>query len=467
MADMTVDTTRAARLLTREFEPGRRLESTSHASAPGDSVVIKGLASEACVSDDGRFVAFAAQASERDWYHNDSGRLRYDIFLKDRLNGELRRVTNGLDGADPNDSSFGVSISADGRYVVFASRASNLVENDTNRATDVFLYDRESHQTRLVSTAQDGTPANLSSFAPRISADGKVVAFISTANNLTAEPTGCNEKAVVKELATGRVEVVSRPTGGQSQHGLAEQISLSGDGSLVAFNFMGRSLDASVPQAKDDWGQEKFEPQVYLHNRKTGETRQVSRNQEGQAADGRCIDPTISRDGQRIAFASVASNLIAGDAAGMMAVYQASKLGAPEKVSGDQPGRAPTFSGDGRWIGWESRGQIELRSQEGELLTVDRPPAQNEYPLEGPPVNVAPQLSHDGNTVVFLTREHDRDTPNGMHSRIHTFDFEHARAQLNWVGTPEEGSATVSAGADAVVIGGVRLRRRGASITPS
>ncbi len=424
---------RAARMLTGDAPAGRKLES----------VPVEGLATQACLSDDGRFVAFVAQARKQEWQGGRVTTPPYDVFLKDRLTGDLQVITRGSNG-----SSSGVTMSADGRLVAFTSSASNLVEGDTNNTSDVFLYDRLSGQTRLVSCAQDGTQGNLASYAPQLSADGKVLAFISTANNLTDEPTNCNQKAMVKDLSTGRVEVVSGPA-----TGMVEQLALSGDGSRVVFGYMGQSLDPAV-KPPTEWGRELYHPQIYLHERASGQTRQISRNGEGEGADGRCLDPTISRDGRRVAFATAASNLSPGVAAGMLAVFQG---WVDQDLEHLGTGLAPTFSGNGEWIGWQSDGQIELRGPEGQQLVVDRPEGS---PLE-PVRSLNPQLSQDANTVVFVTQERDRDEVGGMRSRVHTFDFEHARAQLDWTGEKDEPGGPVSLQSNAVIVGGVRLRRRG------
>ncbi|MEW6283132.1 MAG: hypothetical protein AB1758_31250, partial [Candidatus Eremiobacterota bacterium] len=95
----------------------------------------------------------------------------------------------------------------------------------------------------------------------------------------------------------------------------------------------------------------------------------------------------------------------------------------------------------------------------GERLTVDRPPAEAPIHPDGPPWCSSPQLSGDGNTVVFLNRELDRDMFDGMRSKVFTFDFEHARAQLHWASCGPGGGGGVREGADHVVVGGVRLRR--------
>jgi len=98
----------------------------------------------------------------------------------------ITRVSIASDGTEGNASSFGSSISADGRYVAFDSQASNLVPGDTNGRRDVFVHDRQTGNTALISVGLDGAPSNDSSSSPAISADGRYVTFTAEADNLVA-----------------------------------------------------------------------------------------------------------------------------------------------------------------------------------------------------------------------------------------------------------------------------------------
>jgi archaellum component FlaF (FlaF/FlaG flagellin family) len=109
--------------------------------------------------------------------------------VHDRLTGQTTRVSVASDGTEGNGRSWAPSISADGRYVAFYSEASNLVPGDTNGRADVFVHDRLTGQTTRVSVASDGTEGNGASEFPRISADGRYVAFISDASNLVPGDT--------------------------------------------------------------------------------------------------------------------------------------------------------------------------------------------------------------------------------------------------------------------------------------
>ena len=131
------------------------------------------------ISANGRFVAFASDASNL--VAGDSGVVT-DIFLYDLDAGTLRSIT-----ANGNDDSRRPAISADGRFVAFESRATNLVADDTNGAFDIFVYDAVTDTLELL--AQGGGQGNFDLAAPSISADGRIVVFDSRASNLAAGDT--------------------------------------------------------------------------------------------------------------------------------------------------------------------------------------------------------------------------------------------------------------------------------------
>ena len=141
------------------------------------------------LSADGRFVVFTSNAS--DLVAGDTNGAT-DVFVRDLSTGTTQLVSVGNSGAQGDAGSFNPSISADGRYVAFASSADNLVSGDTNGVSDVFVRDLVNHTTTLVSvdTGQGPTPVqgDGASFDPSISADGTKVAFTSDASNLSSTP---------------------------------------------------------------------------------------------------------------------------------------------------------------------------------------------------------------------------------------------------------------------------------------
>jgi Tol biopolymer transport system component len=153
-----------------------RRVSISSAGAQGND-----RSRDAAVSANGRFVAFASQATNL--VGGDSNGVP-DVFVRDRLLGKTRRVSISSVEAQGNAGSVAPAISADGRYVAFYSRATNLVGGDTNGSIDVFVRDRSAGTTRRVSVRFDGTQANGRSLYPQIAGSGRYVDFISNATNL-------------------------------------------------------------------------------------------------------------------------------------------------------------------------------------------------------------------------------------------------------------------------------------------
>ncbi|MEW6573224.1 MAG: S-layer homology domain-containing protein, partial [Bacillota bacterium] len=185
-----------------------------------------------CVSADGRFVAFAS----------DSGNLvtgdtngAPDVFVHDRQTRRTERVSVSTDGVEGTGESVSPSISADGRYVAFISTSKNLVENDTNNVADVFVYDREKGWTERVSVSTTGGQGGKDSHSPSISADGRYVAFISEAANLTPGDTNGRADVFVCDRKSGRIQRVSDSRKGAAGNADPAFPCINADGCCVAF----------------------------------------------------------------------------------------------------------------------------------------------------------------------------------------------------------------------------------------
>jgi len=166
---------------------------------------------EASISADGRYVAFESAASNL--VSGDTNSFT-DVFVRDRQSGTTKRVSVSSLGAQGNNDSNGASISADGRYVAFSSRASNLIGGDTNVTSDVFVRDRQSGTTERVSIGSGGAQANDASGPASISADGRFVAFVSDATNLVSGDTNGVTDIFVRDRVSGTTERVSIDSGG-------------------------------------------------------------------------------------------------------------------------------------------------------------------------------------------------------------------------------------------------------------
>lgn len=257
------------------------------------------------ISANGRHVAFGSFSDNL--VPGDTNGL-FDTFVHDLETGETTRVSIDSDGKQADGGGYRVSISADGRNVVFESPFSNLVPDDTNEVEDIFVHDRESGKTTRVSVDSYGNEANGSSeiyWTHAVSADGRYVAFESIADNLVPNDTNGVEDIFVHDRETGETTRVSVDSDGVQANGYSGyQASISANGRQVTF---WSSADNLVPD--DMNGLED----IFVHDRETGKTIRVSVDSDGNEANGGSIEPSISPDGSYVAFASWGDNLVPED----------------------------------------------------------------------------------------------------------------------------------------------------------
>src|SRR5205823_5466864 len=187
------------------------------------------------ISADGRFVAFPSEATNL--VPGDTNGVT-DVFVRDRRTGTTERVSVSSAGAEANGTSFTPAISADGRFVAFSSDATNLVGRDTNGAVDVFVNDRMTGMTERVSVDSTGAQANAASieqFCPALSGDGRFVAFESDATNLVPGDTNGVADVFVHDRLTATTERVSVDSAGAQANDKSDFPAISADGSVVAF----------------------------------------------------------------------------------------------------------------------------------------------------------------------------------------------------------------------------------------
>jgi Tol biopolymer transport system component len=275
---------------------------TTLVSVHSDGTQGDDVSSFASISAHGRYVAFTSAASTLVTGDTNNG---LDVFVHDRQTGTTTRVSLGLNGNQANGSSQEPSISAGGRYIAFYSGASNLVRGDTNRASDVFVYDRQTGTTSRVSLRSNGNQANRNSSVPSISGNGRYVAFYSNASNLVRGDTNDKFDAFVHDRQTGTTRRVSISSNGNQGNRSSYFPSISGDGRYVAFFSGASNLVRGDTNSRFD---------VFVRDRQTGTTRRVSVGPNGSQGNRVSGWPSISGDGQYVAFQSNASNLVPGDA---------------------------------------------------------------------------------------------------------------------------------------------------------
>jgi tricorn protease-like protein len=267
--------------------------------------------------------------------------------------GVTTRVSVASNGAQANDFSSGPSISATGRYVALESDASNLVSGDTNAVPDVFVHDRKTGQTTRVSVASDGAQGNSNSANPAISATGRYVAFESFANNLVSGDSNDLTDVFVHDRATGQITLVSVASDGTQGNDASLHAAISANGRYVAFFSFASNLVSGDTNAV---------PDVFVHDRKTGQTTRVSVATGGTQGNNDSLHPSISGNGRYVTFFSSANNLVNGDTNDTGDIFihdretgQTSRVSvASDGSQGNGDSEFPSISGTGRYVAFFS-----------------------------------------------------------------------------------------------------------------
>jgi Tol biopolymer transport system component len=324
--------------------------------------------SETAVSADGRVVAFASLAD--DLVPGDAPGSQ-DLFVFDRQNQTTLRLPLPPAplprGILPGGRAGEPAVSADGEVVAFTDLSPGATgavptplpgtvggpppTSGAGPAGPVVLaWDRRSGETRVVSWLLGGRLPAFGSRRPAVSADGRYIAFESTAGRITRDepPPGVSQVYRYDRL-TGETILVSRGPGGVARSD-SGQAAISADGDLVVF-----------ATAAQEWGTPAGVPgavgpgQVYMRQISTGTTELVSRRSDGAAGNGASDAPSISADGRLVAFRSRASDLVGGDRNGVADVFVLNRqtgavLLVSAGVAGDPangPSGAPSISAEG------------------------------------------------------------------------------------------------------------------------
>ncbi|MCB8975845.1 MAG: PD40 domain-containing protein [Ardenticatenaceae bacterium] len=293
-------------------------------SVPGDytDAVIDNSTLYPSLSADGRYLAFLSNVATL--VPNDTNALG-DAFVLDRQTGQIERVSVTSAGAQ---AAFGaccdeytVVISGNGRYVAFSSFSNDLVPDDTNVAQDIFLHDRQTGVTSVVSVDSSGNPANGNSYYPSISANGRFIAFESQATNLISDDTNGFKDVYVHDTQTGQtVRVSMTHDGQQSNHDSFITINraISDDGRFVSFDSYASNLVPNDTNSVRD---------AFVHDRDADNdgifdepgattTVRVSVATDGTEGNGHLAEsyqPALAGNGRFVTFYSYATNLVADD----------------------------------------------------------------------------------------------------------------------------------------------------------
>jgi len=273
--------------------------------------------------------------------------------VRDRVAGTTVRISVSSAGLETSGDCDLPSISADGNLVAYSSSGDNLVPGDTNFRDDVFLRNLSAGTTERLSLTNGGGQGNSGSDEPVLSPDGRYLSFDSDANNLVPGDTNASEDVFVRDRLLGTTERVSVSSSGAEGNDDTGQSSISADGRFVSFYSIATNLVANDTNALGD---------VFVHDRQTGTTVRVSVSSSGTQADLGSISGWLSADGHALVFVSYATNLVAGDTNGVPDIFRHDLLlGTTERVSlssaGAQADLGSTtdfLSADGRFVAFGS-----------------------------------------------------------------------------------------------------------------
>ena len=320
--------------------------------AAGNAVVVNEPPS---VSSDGRYVAFGSSASN---LVVGDANGQFDAFVRDTVAGTTTLVSRGAAFGVSGDGFSGqVHISADGKFVSFASQATNLVAGVTTSGFNIFRRDLTANTTRLISADASGNQQNAgaASLINTISADGRFVAFSSTASNLVTGDANGQQDVFIADVVSGTIQLVSVASSGTQANGLSANstLSVSADGRYVAFDSTANNLAGGDTNGQQD---------IFLRDTVANVTTLVSSDAAGSIGNGQSVNPAISGNGRYIAFTSQSSNLVIGDANSTADIFVKDRItGAVTlasvstgNVAANAASSTPAISRDGQFIAFDS-----------------------------------------------------------------------------------------------------------------
>ncbi|MEM9734824.1 MAG: calcium-binding protein [Pseudomonadota bacterium] len=303
------------------------------------------------ISADGKHIVFTSPA---DNLVSGDVNASADVFLHNLETGTTTLISRHSDGTQGDGDSFGASVSAGGRFVTYHSLASNQGDGDTNLTFDIFLFDTTTNTTTLISTAADGTAANQASFNLVISADGRFIVYESLASNLVSGDVVGTADLFLYDTLTGTTTLVSKSTDGIFGNDASKGASISADGRYITYESDASNLVA---------GDTNNVPDVFLFDRVTGTTTLVSKAADGTVGTGASDNAQISANGKFIAYESSSTNLVSNDtnnAVNDIFVYDMENdttFLVSTNTSGTQGNFnsfKPSISADGNFIAFES-----------------------------------------------------------------------------------------------------------------
>jgi Tol biopolymer transport system component len=327
--------------------------------------------------------------------------------------GQTTRVSVSSDGVTADMSASSGVLSADGRYAVFASAATNLRDGVATSGTNVYRHDRTTGDTVLVSVTPAGNPGNDVSRDPSVSASGQFVVFGSFATDLVAGDTNARQDVFVRDMVTGTTRLVSGATegvvglpGASSLSGLSGAREISDDGRYIVFNSLATNLVAGATNGTQH---------VYVKDMTTGAVVRASVNDAGEPGNRPSQQPAISGDGRVVAFQSSSTNFTTSPLFNTLQVFVRvlpdglTTLETPAAAAVARRSGVPTLSVDGRYLAFESEAALDTADLDNgtpDIYLRDRTAGTTALASLSPNMvsganSGRPSISGDGRWVVF------------------------------------------------------------------
>lgn len=324
--------------------------SIARVSVASDGTQANGYSGANFLSDDGRYILFESNASNL--VSNDVNGDT-DTFIYDRLNQTVELISIAPNGSQADGSSGSGFISGNGRYVSYASAATNLVSQDNNSQRDVFVYDRQDKTTELVSVSTEGTQANGMSTFSVTSEDGRYVAFESMADNLVSGDTNGLSDIFIRDRQAATTERINLAPNGAQANGVSILDAISEDGRYISFTSEADNLVSGDTNGVSD---------IFVYDRQEGTSERINLAPDNAQANGISSSSALSADGRYVVYESDASNLVADDTNSKRDIFIYDRQQgttarvdvANDSTQSNVDSQSPSISDDGRYVAFNS-----------------------------------------------------------------------------------------------------------------